>query len=48
MKGKVRSWGLDVHAEAIAVVAIAEPDGANRALPGVKIVRYSRTANVSY
>ena len=31
MKKKVRFWGLDVHAETIAV-AIAEPDGSVRSL----------------
>jgi transposase len=31
MKEKVRFWGLDVHAETIAV-AVAEPDGEVRSL----------------
>jgi hypothetical protein len=31
MKEKVRFWGLDVHAETIAI-AIAEPDGEVRSL----------------
>jgi len=40
---KVRFWGLEVHAETIAV-AVAEPDGEVRSL-GVLPIERSRSAD---